>query len=127
MDEEQMNESMEDVETPEAEKKQETKLPEAPISINIRAYYKGFSVQFTKRMEGNQLTPHVDGTLALIQKLIDKGFNPSWNEETNKAVNGHSNENAPGVNPDTCSHINVGFYQVKKEGKNQGKWFKSCQ
>lgn len=31
------------------------------------------------------------------------------------------------VDPATCEHLSVGFFQVKKEGPNQGKWFKSCK
>lgn len=34
---------------------------------------------------------------------------------------------APKVDQGSCSHVNVQFYQVKKEGPNTGKWFKSCK
>lgn len=63
-------------------------LPEAPMSIHIDSYYKGFHVGFTKRMDEHQITPQIDGVTAVIEKLILKGYKPSWNEETNLKVNG---------------------------------------
>jgi len=63
-------------------------LPEAPISLTIKGYYKGFSVLLTKRMDESQLTPQIIGVMAVIDNMINKGFQPSWNTDTNAKVNG---------------------------------------
>lgn len=63
-----------------------TQTSEAPKSLNIRAYYKGFSVQFTKRNDDEDLTPFVQQAQDLIDDLIVRSWNPSWNEQTNEKV-----------------------------------------
>ena len=71
-------------------------MPEAPQSIHVDAYYKGFHAGFTIRKPSNRLVA-VNETTKLIEGLIEKGYKPSWNSETN---NGHtetpkSDPNAP--------------------------------
>jgi len=66
----------------------EHELPEAPISITIKGYYKGFSVLLTKRLDERELTPQIVGVMAVIDNMINKGFQPSWNTDTNAKVNG---------------------------------------
>jgi hypothetical protein len=61
-------------------------LPEAPISITVKGYFKGFSALFTKRLDGDRLIPQIDGVVQLIDQLLLKGFEPSWNVDTNKAM-----------------------------------------
>lgn len=61
--------------------KKKTDLPEAPVSITVRGYYKGFSVLITKRnAEGNV---ELEKVITAIDNMVAKGFKPSWNEETN--------------------------------------------
>lgn len=31
------------------------------------------------------------------------------------------------ADPAACRHVHIGLFQAKKEGPNQGKWFKSCR
>ena len=57
-------------------------LPEAPISVTIKGYYKGFSVLFTKRHNQDEEI-ELDNITKSIDSLIGKGFMPSWNTETN--------------------------------------------
>jgi len=59
-------------------------LPEAPQSIHVDAYFKGFHAGFTIRKDNNRMVA-VDETTRLIEGLIAKGWKPSWNTETNNA------------------------------------------
>lgn len=77
-------------------------LPEAPLSIHIDAYYQGFHIGFTKRSDEESVSNQVDGVTKLIQSLISKGFEPSWNKET---TNGHlkkAEPQAPSQQAPTC-------------------------
>jgi len=68
----------------EGPKKEEKELPEAPVSITVRGYYKGFSVLITKRnAEGNI---ELDKIIKAVDNMVEKGFKPSWNETTNSGV-----------------------------------------
>lgn len=59
-------------------------LPEAPLSIHIDAYYQGFHTGITIRAKDNSTIPVTKITTA-IELLIEKGFKPSWNQDTNIA------------------------------------------
>ena len=68
----------------ELEKEQESEkpeLPEAPVSITVRGYYKGFSVLITKRNADGKV--ELKKIIGAIDNMVEKGFKPSWNEETN--------------------------------------------
>jgi hypothetical protein len=56
-----------------AEKQQ---LPEAPISITIMAYWKGFQVLITRRTGEQPIISQVPGIVSLVNKLIEEGFEP---------------------------------------------------
>ena len=60
-------------------------MPEAPQSISVSAYYKGFKTIFTIRKENNKDVA-VTQTTNLIDALISQGWKPSWNEQTNGAI-----------------------------------------
>ena len=71
-------------------------MPEAPQSIHVDAYFKGFHAGFTIRKESNRMVATGE-TERLNNGLIESGWKPSWNTETN---NGHtdtpkSDPNAP--------------------------------
>lgn len=42
-----------------------------------------------------------------------------------QAVKEYSKD-AKQINQEDCNHVNRKFLQVKKEGKNQGRWFSTC-
>lgn len=65
----------------EAEAETKTILPEAPVSITVKGYYKGFSVMITKR--NGEGIADVDKIVTAVENMISKGFKPSWNEDTN--------------------------------------------
>lgn len=65
-------------------------LPEAPLSITIGSYYKGFSVLWTRRSADTKVSPRVGEIKDFIGKLIEAGYMPSWNLETNKASLGEN-------------------------------------
>jgi hypothetical protein len=58
----------------EATEKQQ--LPEAPISLTIMAYYKGFQVLITRRTGEQPILSQIPGVVALINKLEEDGFEP---------------------------------------------------
>ena len=58
----------------EAEEKQQ--LPEAPISITVMAYYAGFQVLITRRTGEQPIISQVPGIVALVNKLVEAGFEP---------------------------------------------------
>lgn len=59
-------------------------LPEAPISVTIQSYYKGFSVLITKRDPDVEAKPLIKQSIDAIDYLIKLGFKPSWNTATNE-------------------------------------------
>ena len=62
----------------------EKDLPEAPMSIHIDSYFKGFHVGTTIRMTDNTIVP-VSRIMSVINGFMTNGFQPSWNIETNNA------------------------------------------
>jgi hypothetical protein len=60
-------------------------MAEAPQSIHVDAYYKGFHAGFTIRKESNKSVA-VEQTQNLIEALVEQGWLPSWNAETNGHV-----------------------------------------
>ena len=60
-------------------------LPEAPVSITIKGYYKGYSVLITRRKE-EMSEDEITNIVKAIDNLEAKGFRPSWNEVTNGTV-----------------------------------------
>lgn len=56
-----------------AEKQQ---LPEAPISITVMAYFSGFQVLITRRTGEQPIVSQVPGIVALVNKLVEAGFEP---------------------------------------------------
>jgi len=58
---------------------------ESPQSQSVVAYYKGFSVTVTKRDPNAKIKPLIDDAMVEIDYMIEQGFLPSWNTETNNA------------------------------------------
>ena len=52
-------------------------LPEAPISITVKAIYKGFDILITRRLDEQSVISQVPGIVSLVDKLIDSGFEPA--------------------------------------------------
>ena len=72
-------------------------LPEAPLSLHIDAYYKGFHTGITIRSGDNTKVPG-SKIKGLIDSLIASGFEPSWNTDTNAVhSNGHTLPAVPSV------------------------------
>lgn len=118
---------------------------ESPQSVSFVGYYKGFSVTITKRDAEAKVLPLIDDAILAIDDMLSKGFKPSWNDETNKAIqnpgstapiqpqkktyyppkNSYPNSNNP-VNQETCSHDDPPEIKVSKSAKNPGRSFRSC-
>jgi len=49
-------------------------LPEAPLSITVKAIYKGFEVLITRRSDEQSVIPQIPGIVALVDKLAETGF-----------------------------------------------------
>lgn len=54
---------------------------EAPLSVHIDTYFKGFHAGITIRKEDNSKVP-VESIKTAIECLISSGFEPSWNKTT---------------------------------------------
>ncbi len=61
-----------------------TPLPEAPLSINVGSYYKGFYVGWTKRSAENHVADKIGDIKKFIDGLVMAGYEPSWNKQTSK-------------------------------------------
>ncbi len=97
-------------------------LPEAPVSITVKGYFTGFSVLITKRnAEG---TVDMDGIEKAINNMISRGFNPSWNDDTN----GKQLPKKVEVDQATCPHTNVTLKKATGHNNpaNAGKIYKAC-
>jgi len=97
-------------------------LPEAPVSINVRGYYKGFSVQITKRNAKGVV--ELEKIITAIDNMIKNGFKPSWNDDTNG-----KSSSTPKVEVKTKPCEQCGGTRKLVEGVSKGKrwagWF--CQ
>jgi len=102
---------------------------EAPASVNFRGYYRGFSIQTTNRDPDVKVAPLLTKAMKAVDWMIENGFKPSWNEETNKGNGNGKSEmeklDEKQAKQDACKHTNIKFVQSKTE-KNPGRWFKSC-
>lgn len=94
------------------------KMPEAAASTTIRAYYKGYSVLFTRRNMEGKLNPL--GTKTFINNLIESGFNPSWVKETKPEApkSTETNKDDPKLTREHCLVHNVKMDYYEKEGKS---------
>lgn len=110
---------------------------EAPESMHIDAYYKGFHVGLTKRATDAKMKPYVDAAMTTIDYLVEQGWKPSWNEDTNQSFNqstrqsgykasGTIKKNA--VDQNTCQHEHVTMKQSTGHNKpeNKGRYYNSC-
>ncbi len=91
--------------------------PEAKASTTIRAYYKGFSVLFTKRNMEGKLS--VEGVQDFVNDLVSRGFNPSWVKETKGEAPKEMNKDDPKrLSREHCLIHNVKMSYYEKEGKS---------
>jgi len=109
---------------------EEKQLPEAPQSVTIKGYYKGFSVLLTKRDPEVKTMPLLESSMKAIDWMITNGFKPSWSDDTNKSivaqkVNAPREYNHEPVNQEACGHGNTIVRESKSE-KNYGKSYKAC-
>jgi len=94
--------------TPKAE------LPEAPVSITVRGYYKGFSALITKRNAEGKI--NLEDITKAIDNMVAKGFKPSWNDATNGAT-----PQAPAKDVPICGEHNVPMVWKQGVGRASGK------
>ena len=59
---------------------------EADASCNIVGYYKGFRIMTTQRNPALSMKMYIDKAISDIDYMLDKGFKPSWNEQTNGQI-----------------------------------------
>lgn len=102
-------------------------LPEAPVSITIRGYYKGFSVLITKRKEKPDKT-ELENITKTIDNMVGQGFKASWADKEN----GESQEDKPAPKTKTCECGAVRTLRtgVSKEGRKWAGWLcsnKDCE
>lgn len=76
----------------EADQKKST---ESPASVTIKGYYKGYSVLITNRDPEVAVAPLLAKAINGINWMVENGFLPSWNTDTNAKVNGKTVQSAP--------------------------------
>lgn len=84
---------------------------ESPQSINITLYYKGFSMQVTKRDPDISVKDLVQEAMNGIDWAITQGLKPSWNDETNRTALGEQKKSvsqAPGETDPTNEWLDKG-------------------
>lgn len=88
---------------------------------SLDLYYKGFHI---KKSISENITPEM--LIKKIEGYLEAGFMPSWNNDTNKSLN--TPQKSLQEVTEVCQHPTdmVKVMQVKKDGPNQGKWFKNC-
>ena len=59
------------------ESSEKQQLPEAPISITVMSYYAGFQILITRRTGEQSIISQVPGIVALVNKLVEAGFEPT--------------------------------------------------
>lgn len=93
--------------------KDEANYPEAPISVSVTGYYKGFSVIATKRQPNEALKPLLEDAMKAIDWMANNGWKPSWRD-------GEA-PRQPLVNTKICPvHQGTTMYEHNKNGKT---WF----
>lgn len=96
---------------------------EAPLSIHIDAYYKGFHSGITVRSMDNSVIP-AKKIVAVIESLIGSGFKPSWNVETSKAhLQPEMSVDVPAVQQDPCPKCGAALVTAQKK---DGSQYKKC-
>ena len=103
--------------------------PEAPASMNVTAYYKGYKVQLTQRDPNVPLNKHMANAMTAINWMVENGFKPSWADDTNKQ-NGQSTmqkfDKQMG-DQDNCDHVETVKQSTgHNKPENKGKYYKSC-
>lgn len=121
-----MKEFMEEPEWMETEGEKMAKvLPESPASVNIVYYIDGFRAQSTIRGINEDIL--VDKIEKFVKLAKLKGWQPSWNTETNKSF-----EPAPKPSVTSqageCLHANAveKISSGANKPENKGKAYKSC-
>ena len=109
---------------PESEIEAQSNLPEAPASVTIRGYFKGYSVLITNRDPKVNVAPLLAKAMNGITWMIENGFKPSWNNETNS-----KSSSTPKIEVKTKPCEQCGGTRKLVEGVSKGKrwagWF--CQ
>ena len=59
---------------------------EAPASVTIRGYYKGYSVLVTNRDPGTETYPLVQKAIKTIDWMAENGFKPSWADKPEESA-----------------------------------------
>ncbi len=97
-------------------------LPEAPVSITVRGYYKGFSVLITKRNAGSKV--ELENVVKAIDNMVGKGFKPSWKDEPVKTDKDPDWITETTVKAPSCPEC--GGEMVQRTAKKTGNKFWGC-
>ena len=78
----------------EAEKEKTMKIQtDAPMSGNVRLYYKGYSIQITCRDADVEIKPLLEKMTQIVNFANSHNFTPSWNPDTNNAFSNKETTN----------------------------------
>ena len=101
--------------------KKKANLPEAPASVTIRAFYKGYSVLLTNREESVRMRPLLRKAINAINWMDLNDFKPSWNEPKGQ----QSFVKQDQKDQKTCPHAHT-VVKVSHSEKNPDREFKYC-
>ena len=101
--------------------KKKANLPEAPASVTIRAFYKGYSVLLTNRDENVRMRPLLRKAINAINWMDLNDFKPSWNEPKGQ----QSFVKQDQKDQKTCPHAHT-VVKVSHSEKNPDREFKYC-
>lgn len=96
---------------------------EAPLSLHIDGYYKGFHTGITLRFDNNEKVP-TKKIETLIDNMIARDWEPSWNKDTSKQqLNGKVKQAKQ-----DCQHPpDDTVVLTSHTEKNDGRKFKKCE
>ena len=99
-------------------------LPEAPISIAVMAYLRGFQVLITKRMGEQPILSQIPGVVALVRGLVDSGFEPARETRPTALLGPEAKENPNPICP--IHHKPMTWREGVSSNTNQRYAFWTC-
>lgn len=95
---------------------------EAPMSVTVRGWYKGYSVLITKRDPEASVEPLLKSAMSAIDWMDEnEDWNSSWKDEDNSGGNYQQDKEKQAA----CDHENTEV-RVSKSEKNPGRKYKRC-
>lgn len=96
---------------------------EAPYSITVQGYYRGYSVLTTVRHLNAKVKPFLQRAVAAIEWMEDNGFQPSWNPDTNKQAKSREKNDVSMSATKICPTHDVQMLSGISKKTNKPYWY----